>query len=631
MIAHIMYRYDADGVKIPLNAKRHPWFAAFFAFGTAMCTLTTGLLPFPGTALDSLWRLNPDAHLMFQSSGKWSLLLMVIVSKRINAIGMRLLLAGLSTVLVLSGCATNRYGEVWPKKPQLTGPHGSGRLAAAEQSLTRATHEDRAQSLAALGDCLEAVRSALDELKHNPRNATAVRDYNFGIGRIFQIVTDAKLDPWTQPLNVPTAHGDFVLTYKPDPRPEWNPKMFDFTPADQFDVGGKYVTERTTRNGIGAAIVVVEREPEKNVRQRFAPSRIFYSASVVARFEDRRCVLEFYDPLDKETVSFYGRTVPLAADFTVPLAVMLQETDPGKYEFWRLLNPEKYAHTVAIERLRPFNPNKTVVLVIHGLQDSHATWTPMINKLRGDPVIRKHYQFWFFCYPTGFPFPYSAATLREELAEVEKHFPKLKPMVVIGHSMGGCISRLLLTDSGNQLWMKIFGRPPDEVPLSPKTREYFQQELFFRHRPEIGRVIFIAAPLRGSNLASGLIGTLASLIIRDPTLSSQASQEKLRVTNIREEELKPKRHSNSVDSLSPRSRFLHAMNTIPMTPGVPYHTIIGDRGRGDSPNSSDGVVPYWSSHIDGAQREDIVPSGHSVHQNPQAIQDVLRILKRYAN
>ena len=531
---------------------------------------------------------------------------------------------------MLVGCATSRYAEVWHKKPQLTGPRGPEPLATAEQNLTRAMHEERAKPLAAMADCLVALQFASDELKRNPQNATAVRDYNFGVSRIFQIIHDTNLDPWAQPLSVPTTQGEFVLTYKPDPRPEWNPALYDFTPADEFDVGGKYVTERTTRDGIGAPIVAVEREESKNARGKAAPSRIFRTVTAIAQFQGRRCVLEFYDPLDKETVSFYGRTVALAADFTVPLAVMLQQTDPAKHELSRVLNPEKYAHTATIERLQPFNPNKTVVLVIHGLKDSQATWTPMINKLRADPVIRKHYQFWFYSYPTGYPFAYSAAILRGELDDVEKQFPKLKPMVLIGHSMGGCISRLLLTDSGNQLWMKIFGRPPDEVPLSPKTREYFREELFFRHRPEIGRVIFIAAPLRGSNMATGWIGRLATLIIREPTLSSQASQEMLRVTNTREEELKPKRRANSVDSLSPKSRFLNALNTVPMASGVPYHTIIGDRGRGDSPNSSDGVVPYWSSHMDGAKTEDIVPSGHSAHQNPQAIQDVLKILKTYA-
>jgi pimeloyl-ACP methyl ester carboxylesterase len=543
---------------------------------------------------------------------------------------MRLLLCEVGIALALTSCTTP-YGEVSLRKPHLTGPPGSGTLASVEQELDKAIREHRSHPLEAISHCLEALESSTRELRRDPANATAVRDYDFAVGRVFQIIHDAKLDPWTKPLTVPGAKGDFVLTHKPDPRAEWNPALYDFTPADEFDVHGKYVTERTTRDGIGAPIVAVEREPNKNARQHFAPSRIFYSVTVIAHFEGRRCVLTFEDPLAKETVSFYGRTVPLAADFTVPLAVMLQQTDPKRHEISRVLDPEKFAYTAAVERLQPYDPNKTVVLVIHGLMDSQATWTPMINKLRGDPVIRKHYQFWFYSYPSGYPYPYSAAILREELDAVEKRFPKLRPMVVIGHSMGGCISRLLLTDSGDQLWMKIFGRPPDDVPLSPHVREYFRQELFFRHRPEIGRVIFIAAPLRGSNLATGLIGKIAAIFIREPTLSSEASQEMLRVTNVREEELKPKRRANSVDSLSPKSRFVNAINTIPMTSGVPYHTIIGDRGRGDSPNSSDGTVPYWSSHMQGAATEDIVPSNHSAHQDPQAIAEVLRILKSYPN
>jgi pimeloyl-ACP methyl ester carboxylesterase len=114
----------------------------------------------------------------------------------------------------------------------------------------------------------------------------------------------------------------------------------------------------------------------------------------------------------------------------------------------------------------------------------------MINKLRGNPVIR-HYQFWFYSYL----YPYSASILRRELDAVEKRFLDRKPMVVIGHSMGGCISRLLLTDSGDKLWMALFKKPPEQVPVSPRTRKYFTEELFFRHRPEVGRVIFIAAVL----------------------------------------------------------------------------------------------------------------------------------------
>jgi pimeloyl-ACP methyl ester carboxylesterase len=544
---------------------------------------------------------------------------------------MRAIVCAASSLLLLDACTNAPYAEVHHTNPHLAAPAGTGQLSLVERLLVQAIHEERSNPLVAMGNCLVALKAASDELKRNPNNAIAMRDYNFGISRTFQIIEDTKFDAWSKPVTVPTAEGEFVLSHKSDPRPEWNPSLYNFTPADEFDVGGKYVSERTTRTGIGAPIVAVERDPAKMARKPFGPSRIFYSVTVVAYFEGRTCVLVGEDPLARETVTFNGHNYPLAADFTVPLAVMLQETDPGKYELSRVLNPEKYAHTAVIERLQPYDPNKTVVLVIHGLKDSQATWTPMINKLRSDPVIRKHYQFWFYTYPTGFPFPYSAAILREQLDQVEMRFPKMKPMVLIGHSMGGCISRLLLTDSGNELWMKIFGRAPDEVPLSPKAREYFRQELFFRHRPEIGRVIFIASPLRGSNMATGLISTLANIFIREPALSSQASQEMLLATSTREEELKPKRRANSVDSLSPKSRFLNAMNSIPMTPGVPYNTIIGDRGRGDSPNSSDGVVPYWSSHMKGAETEHIVPSDHSAHQNPQAIAEVLRILKQHAH
>jgi uncharacterized membrane protein (DUF2068 family) len=59
--------------------KHHPVLALFFAFGASMCALTVSLLLFPGTVLDALWRLNPEAHAAFQSLGMWPVLLMCLV------------------------------------------------------------------------------------------------------------------------------------------------------------------------------------------------------------------------------------------------------------------------------------------------------------------------------------------------------------------------------------------------------------------------------------------------------------------------------------------------------------------------------------------------------------------------
>jgi pimeloyl-ACP methyl ester carboxylesterase len=500
-------------------------------------------------------------------------------------------------------------------------------MATAEAKIIRALQVDRHDPLVALGEYMTAAEIASDQLVRNPDDVNAMHDYNFAVARIIAIIRDAKLDPWTQPLRVPASGGVFVLTHKPDPRPQWNPALYTFTPADQFDVHGTYVTERTTRAGLGAPVVAVGREVNKDARANFSLPRVYYGVTAIARFDGRRCVLSFEDPLAVETIQVNGHSYALAADFTVPLAVLLASSDPKKLELSRLLNPAKYAETARISRLQPYDPNKAVVLVIHGLMDSPATWTPMLNSLRGDADIRRNYQFWFYSYPSGYPYPYSASILRRELDAAEKRFPLRKPMVVIGHSMGGCISRLLITDTDEKLWMELFKKPPEQVPLSPEAREIYTEALIFRHRPEIGRVIFISAPLRGSDLASNWIGRIGSSLVRAPSTLLSAGNSVIKITTFQSGDLKLKRIPNSVDTLAPNNRFVKAINTIPITPGIRYHTIMGDRGKGDAPNSSDGVVPYWSSHMESAQSELIVPSGHPAHQNPQAIEEVRRILK----
>lgn len=44
-----------------------------------MCVLTILGLLFPGSILEPMWRLNPDAHTAFQSLGRLSILLMLVV------------------------------------------------------------------------------------------------------------------------------------------------------------------------------------------------------------------------------------------------------------------------------------------------------------------------------------------------------------------------------------------------------------------------------------------------------------------------------------------------------------------------------------------------------------------------
>jgi pimeloyl-ACP methyl ester carboxylesterase/predicted GNAT family acetyltransferase len=521
------------------------------------------------------------------------------------------------------GCA--QIAVVSEKRPAALAP-SSGADRGATQTIDRALVEEKKQPTVALGAFIAAARDSLRQLDRNPANAEARRAYNFAVARIFTVVRDAKFDPWTQPMRV-GANGEFTLTWKRDPRPEWNLALYDLIPADELDFKGTYVKDHVKKDGIGAPLVAKRVLTAQQASQLFCAPHIYYSVTATAQFEDSRCVISINDPLAAESVHVDGHSYPLAANFTAAYALQLAREKPQKLGLARMLRPQEYAATARIIRFEPYNPNKTVVLFIHGLMDTPVTWVPMLNDLRGDLDFRRNYQIWVYSSPSGYPDPNSAMILRQELDAIEKKFPLRKPIVVVAHSMGGSITHTLLTDAGTTLWLEAFGRPPAQTPMDAKSKHLLEEVLIFEHRRDIGRVVFMSTPHRGSDLASNWIGRIGSMLVRTPSRMLTLGRTLRETLTADPAALKLKRLPNSVDTLAPNNRFVVAINKIPMTKQIPYHSIIGDRGRGDTPNSSDGVVAYWSSHLDGAKSERIVPSGHGSPLNPQAIAEVHRILQ----
>ena len=526
--------------------------------------------------------------------------------------------------ITLSSCAKI---AVVSEKPPARFQATSGTNQAVAQTIDRAQGLEKAQPLVALAAYASAARDSLHELDRNPADAEARRCYNFAVAGIFSMIRSAKLDPWNQPVPV----GALTFTGRKDPaKPEQNPALYDLIPTDGLTFHGAYVKNDVKKDGIGAPLVAIRHLTAERAAALFAPRAIYYSVTGVAEFEGSRCVLSIRDPLAAETVQVEGHTYPLAANFTASLAMVLAEEKPQKLGLVRLLRPEEYAATARVVRFEPYNPNKSVVLFVHGLMDTPATWAPMLNDLRGDKDIRRNYQFWFYSYPSGYPYPYSALILRQELDAIEKKYPLRKKMVVIGHSMGGCISRTLITDTGDKLWMEVFGKPPEQMEMPAESKRLLEEALIFKHRPEIGRVIFMSTPHRGSDLASNWIGRIGSMLVKAPSKLLAVGQLVRQDSTPDPAALHLKRLPNSVDTLAPNNRFVVAITQLPVAPGIPYHTIVGDRGRGDTPNSSDSVVAYWSSHLGGSASERIVPSNHSSPLNPEAIAEVHRILKRNA-
>jgi pimeloyl-ACP methyl ester carboxylesterase len=511
------------------------------------------------------------------------------------------------SILLLTGCT--EYVKVSEVKPQRAG------FAVKKTS----------PPASALESYVAAAESAWRRIERNPADGQAMQDYNFAVARLVGTLRETKLKPWEKPVPL----GARTLAWQRHPSAEWNPALYDLIPTDQLQISGSYFDVRETKAGLGAPVVA------KRVADQlhdFAPTpHFYYTATIIARFEGPRCVLSIEDPMKAETVRVGRRTYPLAAGYSSPLAMMLVEMKPKSLELPRLLHPARFADSTRIARLEPFDPDKTVVLVVHGLMDSPGTWFPLINHLRANEDVRRNYQFWFFSYPSGYPYPYSAALLRKELDHAEHRYPTDKKMVVIGHSMGGCISRLLVTDTGMTVWDEMFTVPPEKMDITPEHRRVLTDSAIFTHRPEIGRVIFISAPHRGSDLASNWFGRAATRLVSMPAELLSISTDKARYERHSEGLLHLKRFPDSIDTLAPNNHFVVALNKVSIKEGIPHHTICGDRGRGNAPHSSDGVVPYWSSHLPGAHSEKVVPSHHSAHQNPEGIEEVHRILRLHAD
>jgi hypothetical protein len=377
----------------------------------------------------------------------------------------------LGLTLAVTNC-TN-YSTVSEKRPEFHPETAAGRIIA------QALKQPASQPLAQMGGFIDAAAAAGEVLAKLPDDAPARKDYNFAVGRIFEVIHAAGLEPWKSPVICPGAGGDWSFSVASDGKPEHDPSHFRILPADRYQFHGTLVKERTVKDGLGAPMVIASKDFDPTKFDPFIQGKnVYYGVTEVLRFNGRHCTAAYIDPLSTETVDFAGHTYPVAADFTAPLALALAELAPRKKELQRLVHPGDFASSTRLARLQPYDPKKIPILCIHGLGDSQATWAPLIESLRTDAAIRKNYQFWFFGYPTGFPYPLMAAVLRKQMDAINSYYPDHKRIVVIGHSMGGMIARELITDSGMNIWNAYYDVPPAKLACPRRPAGFSRVRLF---------------------------------------------------------------------------------------------------------------------------------------------------------
>jgi len=533
-----------------------------------------------------------------------------------------------SALLPLAGCAVVKVnvrehsaGAVRAETRRLDARNGH---QGASQLLLQAEARDqtREQKLSAL---LEAARLTADAPAGSPER------------RIHEIAT-------TQAVNLLREDG-FAPVLLPDgrrvtvdggTRAVLDPRTADeLIPAGDVDI--RRLRVRTVQDGVGVPYVARFRSDSPVLRgQPGIPplAGICDPVTAVWQFDRGGARLVFYRTRASDTALIDGRSRRLAADFSAPLAYMVSKGRNRNIDIKSLIRTDRNIEHAGLFQFAKYDPKKIPVVFVHGLMSRPETWVPAVNELLADREIRERYQFWFFLYPTGLPVWASAAKLRGELdrfrqtLDPQRTNPNLDRMVLAGHSMGGLISGLQIRTGGKKLWQQFLRTPPEQLNLSPELKTRLIQLINFQPRRDVARVVFFATPHRGSELAVNPVAEFFSRLIRLPFQLLQSDILHLREAlkeDYRDLFVAP---ANSIAFLRTNSPHLRAVLNLPMRENVPFHSIIGDRGRGDAPNSSDGVVPYWSSYLEGAASEKVVPSGHGTNENPEGIEEFRRILRK---
>ncbi|RKG35717.1 alpha/beta hydrolase [Acinetobacter guerrae] len=416
------------------------------------------------------------------------------------------------------------------------------------------------------------------------------------------------------------------------------------------------------RDGFGSEFVVVFPESDQKSDNKYILDPLdfsykngvnpnihkarYLSATIVARptkantvdeiINSPNFVIQVYDPYKIENVDVADKSYPLAANFSAPYGLWLAENNLGAAAYLTLIDREERLTMPHLYMLEPYNPNKKVIVLVHGLASSPEAWIALTNDIMGDSVLREHYQVWQVFYSTNMPILESRfqiyALLKQAFGTLNPNDSADKDAVLIGHSMGGIISRLLVSDA--DISKQALSMMSSYQQAKLRKHPIVSERLKIQPISNFDRAIFMSSPHRGTDFADLWFTRAARKIIKLPgaflgavtdTITSQEIDAKDLLTQIDKGLIQ-----NGPSDLSHKSKFMTLTENINPPKGFVFHSIIGNKTNSDDPNvMTDGIVPYKSAHLDGAKSEVIIKGGHSIQETPEAVLELRRILRQH--
>ncbi len=264
----------------------------------------------------------------------------------------------------------------------------------------------------------------------------SVQLYNaYATGRVHSQASHFQLGRWT-----------FVLAPSGEASPLDTRTPTELVPAASLSFTGTLRSVHR-RDGFGAELVAVMEDPAATTAttppattpaaQAATPVTQSWSEmpspsmTVLLRFSgknlwevlhDDEPELEIHDPYQVTEVTLHGQQVPLAANFTAGYALWLARSNFSHQSLRSLFGGKGGIDTPHLYMMQPYDPNRRVLLMIHGLASSPEAWVNVANELMRDDEIRQDFQVWQFYYPTNMPIAMSHDSMRHTLDEVFTHF-----------------------------------------------------------------------------------------------------------------------------------------------------------------------------------------------------------------
>ena len=147
---------------------------------------------------------------------------------------------------------------------------------------------------------------------------------------------------------------------------------------------------------------------------------------------------------------------------------------------------DPFSSRLGYRMVRPYVAGKIPVVFVHGLWGSPRNWAGIIGALESDPFLGERYQWLTFGYAGGSSITHSAYQLRREFRSLRD---RLDPehedaawdrTILVGHSMGGLLCKMMVQDSGSKLWDLMARRPFEKLAGPADARDLLRWELVYK-------------------------------------------------------------------------------------------------------------------------------------------------------